>query len=212
MNHKSFTLIELLVVIAIIAILAAMLLPALSKAREKAEQINCISNLKQFGLAQVMYATDNKNILPTSAPGSPYGWVRGYDKPEDSSKYRLVPEDGALFKYVGDEKVYVCPSATNSQACSFSISGPICAKKLNSIKIPSRVLSFLEENGSDDGYFSVPGTYDYETNAISNPDGKTGNSCPGWHSGLNDFVYVDGHVDSNAWPLHEIYIHCLKQR
>ena len=76
--NLSFTLIELLVVIAIIAILAAMLLPALSAARERAKAAQCTSNLKQIGLAHIAYASDNEEVFAPAIHGNPSTHWQGY--------------------------------------------------------------------------------------------------------------------------------------
>jgi prepilin-type N-terminal cleavage/methylation domain-containing protein/prepilin-type processing-associated H-X9-DG protein len=214
-RDRAFTLIELLGGIAIIAILMAVLMPALHRAREQGRRAACLSNLKQLTLAWIMYADDNDDRLVNGATGFsnqnlPWGdhtnelaWIDGYH-PDDLEAAKLDIRNGALWPYVKNENIYRCPTGRKGEAFTYSIMFSMNAvnhtwvqgvrgafiKKRSEIRNPAPAyrLVFIDEGKMTSDAYAV--YYHLET---------WFDSPPVRHGDGTTQSYADGHVEHWRW-------------
>ncbi len=207
-RKHGFTLIELLVVIAIIALLAAILFPVFAKAREKARQTTCLSNMKQLGLGFFQYSSDYDEMMPSTS--SHPGWA------------------GEIYSYVNNVNIYSCPDDTTTTAdpsltrCSYAFNQnfvynfgalkPISLTYMNATAL-TVILTEVCNGGmkpSTGDYSPIGDGYNHPTNSDSNPlgwyrTGLMGNRAAFFlasasadftprHSDGSNFVAADGHA------------------
>lgn len=223
---QAFTLIELLVVIAIIAILMAIMMPALQRVKSQAQEMNCRGNLRQYGIAQAMYLDDSEDRYPSAwnslvkseAPVSGYERYCRWHDPR-------YPADGPFWPYLKDEQVHLCPTfnvlaksegvrhpshvATNpiDPYYSYSMNAFLGStggtspggviKRSRVSRSHAEVFFFGEEN-----MWTRPGNSNVLNDNALCPDGRDwfgtfhGAKQNDWNGGTCNLVFVDSHVES----------------
>jgi prepilin-type N-terminal cleavage/methylation domain-containing protein/prepilin-type processing-associated H-X9-DG protein len=218
LSSLAFSLIELLVVIAIVALLAALLLPALAKSRVKAESVTCSKNIQQLTLAWIMYAEDNGDWLvnnhgvqETLARRDTWADnVEDWESSDDNTNVALL-SNSLLGPYAsGSARIYKCPAdrepAPNgprirSMSMNAMVGDPgeltnyfnpryVQFFKNADVPSPSSIFVFLDEQADtlNDGFF------------VNRLDDYAWGNLPGsYHSDAANFSFADGHLESHRW-------------
>ncbi len=185
----GFTLIELLVVIAIIAILAAILFPVFARAREKAKQTSCASNLKQVGTSMLMYVQDYDERFPLDDGGT------------DDCTDRAYPWAwyNAIMPYMKNDQLLLCPAVSAGIFCNilpatdYSANNAILNNIISRINYPGQTIMLLERQRDKNNVTEGWGDFSWRIN--------NERSTLERHFGAINYVMVDGHVKLLNWRL-----------
>jgi len=187
-------------VIAIIAILMAILMPSLSRAREQGKRVSCLNNLRQLVTAWIMYADENGDRIPLANPSADKAWARYLSSATNEAGRLQGIRTGVLYRYCPDVKLYKCPTGIRGEAVTYSITDcmngydgipgteKLMIRKRMAIKRPAERIVFLDEGRLSSNSWTI--WYDQE---------RWWDQITARHGDGTNFGLADGHSEYWKW-------------